>query len=878
MYKRIWIALLFVCLLLSFVAPAYAAEEEEAESVKLRISTEEQLLAFAEECRLDSYSWNLEVSLEADLDLTGIAFEGIPIFSGTFDGNGHTISGVEITVDGSVQGFFRYVTATAVIRDLNIRGSICPGGSRGQVGGIAGSNSGTIENCSFDGVVSGGDYVGGLVGVNTVSGILENGRVQGEVYGNHFVGGMAGKNNGVIRSCVNSAAVNNTAQENSVKLSDITIDSLVSSESASTATDIGGIAGNSNGVIRDCENQGSVGYLLMGYNIGGIAGTQSGYIVNCVNRGEVRGRKEVGGIVGQMEPTALVEYDEDALQILQGQLETMSSIANKTASNVQSTAQALYSQVNELQDQVEDAMDAVSMLLPDMDDPQLPDEDSLQAARNNISSSLSGMSQTLQGMNATTTSAMGTLSNNLYALQNQINAMSATLGNVSETLGGSITDVSDADTEDDLTGKVAGCVNYGDVVADLNAGGIAGAMALENDLDIEEDFTSIGETSLNFESELRAVILDCENHAAVTAQKQQAGGIVGWQSMGLVKNSRNTGDVGAEDADYIGGISGKSGGYIRLCSARCALSGDAYVGGIAGAAVIVTDCRSMVTVSGSERLGAVLGLREEDSSAEETPLSGNYYLSVSEDIGAIDGISYDGLAQPLTEEAFFALEDLPDLFQNVTVTFCFEDGTIRQISLTAGDKLAQSQIPAVPEKAGFVGEWEGLAEADLSHILFDLTFEAKYTGHSVTLQSDALGENGLPILLVQGDFTPDAQVCLTELAETPELEEGETLLGAWHLSLSGSEAVTAARLQIPDGCDGDSAAVQVRGSDGSWKTVELTADGSYLVFPLEDGDDAIALIQLSSSHWLPAVAAAAAAGIVLVCLLIWRRKRRSGKK
>ncbi len=878
MDKRIWIVWLSLCLLLSFAAPACAVEEEAAESVSLRISTEEQLLAFAEECRLDSYSWNLEVSLEADLDLTGMAFEGIPVFSGTFEGNGHTVCGVEITADGSVLGFFRYLTATAVIRNLNIRGSVCPGGSRGQVGGIAGSNSGTIENCSFDGMVSGGDYVGGLAGINTVSGVLESGHVQGEICGNHFVGGMAGKNNGVIRSCMNSAAVNNTAQENSVKLSDITIDSLVSSESSGTATDIGGIAGNSSGVIRDCENQGSVGYLLMGYNVGGIAGTQSGYIVNCVNRGKVLGRKETGGIVGQMEPAALVEYDEDALQILKGQLETMGSLTNKTASNVQSTAQALYSQVNDLQDQVEDAKDAVGMLLPDLDDPQLPDLDSIQAARNNLSSSLSGMGQTLQGMQSTTQSAIGTLSNNLYALQNQISAMSATLGNVSETLGGSIDDVSDADTPDDLTGKVANCVNYGEVLADLNAGGIAGAMALENDLDIEEDLTSIGETSLNFESELRAVILDCENHGAVTAEKQQAGGIVGWQSMGLVRDCRNTGDVGAEDADYIGGISGKSGGYIRTCSARCALSGDAYVGGIAGAAAIVTDCRSMVTVSGSERLGAVLGLREEDSGEEETPLSGNYYLSVAEDMGAIDGISYDGLAQPLPEKAFFALEDLPDLFQNVTVTFCYEDGTERQISLTSGSRLAQSQIPAVPEKAGFTGEWEGLAQADLSHILFDLTFEAKYTAHSVTLQSDALGENGLPILLVQGDFAPDAQVCLTNLAETPELEEGETLLAAWRVSLSGSEAVTAARLQIPDGCDADSASVLVRGSGGSWKTADLTADGSYLVFPLEDGDDAVALIQVSTSDWLLAAAvAAAAAGIALTGLLIWRKKRRSKK-
>lgn len=880
MRKRILSILLCVCFLLAAAVPAYAAETEEAKTARLSISTVERFLTFAEKCRLDSYSQNLEVSLEADLDLSGVDFGGIPSFSGTFAGNGHTISGLEITADGSTLGFFRYLTETAVVRDLHIRGTVAPGGSRGQVGGIVGSNAGRIENCSFEGTVSGGDYAGGLVGVNTVSGIIENGRVKGSICGNHFVGGVVGKNNGVIRGSSNHAAVNSTPQENTVELSDITMESLLNAESINTVTDIGGIAGNSSGVIRDCMNYGSVGYQHMGYNIGGIAGTQSGYILNCENQGQVLGRKEVGGIVGQMEPTALVEYDQDALQILQGQLKTMSGIANKTAANVQGTAEAIYGQVGTLQEQVQDAKDAVGMLIPDKDNPELPDLDSIQAAHNNLSSSLSGMGQTLQGMQATTQSAIGTLSNNLYALQNQISAMSATLGNVSETLGGSITDVSDADTDMDLTGKVEGCVNNGTVLGDLNIGGIAGAMALENDLDPEDDWKIEGENSLNFQSELRAVILNCENGATVTAGKRSAGGIVGWQSLGLVKNSRNTGDLDAEDADYVGGISGQSTGFIRQSSVKCTLSGESYVGGIAGSASIATDCRSMVELKGTEGLGAILGTREDSNTDEEMPVAGNFYLTVSRDFGGIDGISYDGLAQPLTEKEFLALENLPSLFRNVAVTFLFDDGTQRRITVTSGGKLAEALIPDVPEKLGFEGEWEGLAEADLSNIIFNLTFAAKYTAHSVTLQSDAVRENGLPVLLVQGDFTADAAVKLSELDAAPGLGEKETLLETWAMAVSEPERITAARWRLPEGCDAELASVQVRSGDGAWQTVEHTVDGSYLVFVLEDGDDAIALIQTEAPSW-PMFAAGAGGvlvAIALVCLLVWRRKKRSGKK
>ena len=873
MTKRMASFLLCLCLLLSAALPANAKERETPQSMQFTVSSLDSFLTLTEKCRLDSYSENLRVCLNTDLDLTGTGFEGIPVFGGIFEGNGHTIKGLSIAADGSTQGLFRYLTDTAVVQDLNVIGTVRPGGSRSEAGGIAGSNAGQILNCTFTGRVTGNEYIGGIAGINEVSGIIENCRMTGGVYGNHFVGGMAGKNSGVIRGCENEARINDTAQENTVALSDITLDALMSSESANTVTDIGGIAGSSMGVIRECVNCGSVGYQHMGYNIGGIAGTQSGAILNCENNGQIQGRKEVGGIVGQMEPTALIEYEEDALQILQRQLDSMGSTVSATVSNVQNTGDAIISQVGTLQSHVWNAKEAVDTLLPSKEDPELPDQDTIQAAQNTISSSISGMSQTLQGMSATTYSSMGALSTNLYALQNQINAMRSTLGNVSETLGGSITDVSDRDTELDLTGKVAYCVNQGSVLADRNAGGIAGAIAMENDLDPEEDWDISGNNSLNFESELRAVILNCSNTAQVTGRKQNVGGIAGWQSMGLVKESGNSGTVDAEGADHAGGISGQSTGFIRACSAKCEISGSSYVGGIAGSASIATDCRSMVQIhGGTEKLGAILGDAEENRTEEEEPISGNLYLTVSRDIGAVDGISYAGKAQPVERVVFLALENLPEMFRNATIRFRYGNGQERSFTVPLGGEFSADWIPPIPPKSGYAASWEGLEEKDLSEVLFEMTFEVLYSGKTTVIQSENAREDQ-PILLLQGSFTENAQLELTESDAPVPLESGETLVEAWSFTTVGAESLTTARFRLSGEQDAEHVKLLVRNSDQTWRETEFTPEGSYLVFPLESGDNGFALIRTPEIPWVLIAAAGGALVIGLTGILLYRKKR-----
>lgn len=297
MKKKSLSLFLAVALLMGLAAPWASAEDEI-----LHISTAEELEAFAQNCTLMEYSAGLKVQLDADIDLEGKPFYPIPSFSGSFDGGGHTIKNFVLATDGSHQGLFRYLQADGVIRDLNLTGTVDPDSSRCQVGGLVGTNYGTIENCSFNGKVTGLNYVGGIAGENF--GSISGCTAQGSISGKRFTGGIAGYNTGSIYTSENSAEVNTGISPGGLEFEKLNLEtlSLTGAEDTDVVSDSGGIVGFSTGLVEQCRNLGTVGYPHYGYNVGGIAGRQSGHINGCENLGSVYGRKDVGGIVGQMEP------------------------------------------------------------------------------------------------------------------------------------------------------------------------------------------------------------------------------------------------------------------------------------------------------------------------------------------------------------------------------------------------------------------------------------------------------------------------------------------------------------------------------------------------------------------------------------------------
>lgn len=889
--KRISALLLCLLLVLSLPATALAEEAQDSEEGKtLRIARRQQFLDFAENCRLDSYSRNLSVILLTDIDLTGVDFSGIPIFCGNFDGNGHTVSGLSIARDGSNMGLFRYVDASGVIQNLTVSGAVTPDGSRSAVGGIAGHNAGKIQNCFFDGTVSGSDDVGGIAGINAITGIIDGCHSKGVITGDHRVGGVVGNNLGVVRSCNNRSGVNTTAEENQIKLSDISLETITGSESVSTVTDIGGIAGTSSGVIRQSKNRGNVGYQHMGYNVGGIAGTQTGYLYKCENFAQVYGRKEVGGIVGQMEPTTFIEYTEDTMQLLQSQLGTVSNLTGQAFSTIQDGNSDMGVQVDDLYNSLVDAKDALDTLLPNGDEPYPPDRDTIDAAINNANSSLAAAGSSLYAIMDSVNDTADSLSRIMRSIAGQISAMSTTVGNASQNLGGTIEDISDRDTAEILSGKVEKCTNSGAVLGDLNAGGVVGAIAYENRLDPENDLQIGGDNSMNFDTQLRAVILGCENSGSVTAKRQNVGGIVGWMALGLTKDCLSTGSIDAEDANYVGGVAGRSDGYVRRCSAKSAITGNAYVGGIAGEGLTVTDCRSMVQLTGSEKTGAILGFKGEhsgflksesddtDETGEDT-VTGNYYLTVGSDIGAIDGVSYADSAQPLEHDDFVELEGLDPIFKVISVRFVYDDGMMHTVTLAPGEALSPDSIPKLPEKAGYVGRWDGLADADLSDIRFDVSFPAVYTAEWETVQSEPLGESKLPTLLAQGQFSDNTPIQLTQMTKGPAPGVHDKFLEGYAFTLPTGTADT---LRYLPETEQTNVRVMLKGADGSWREVSHTQDGSYLVFAIEDGDESFCLIgsMKKSVSWLPIIGAGGAAMVVLlvVILLVHHRRKKKAVK
>ena len=866
---------LLLCGLIVFGVAATAFAEELAYGNIIAINSLEEFLDFAESCRLDSASQGNFYILNCDIDLTDTDFFGVPIFCGSFDGNGHTVSGLEMTADGSYQGLFRYLTGTAVVKNLTVTGSVKPGGSRSYVGGIAGSNAGQILNCSFSGDVSGTDYIGGIAGINEIGGTIENAAVEGTVHGTHFTGGIVGENKGQILTAVNSAAVNTTVKQNSVDISDITLDNLTGAESAITVTDIGGIAGTSSGTISGCVNQGDVGYQYMGYNIGGIAGSQSGYISNCVNNARIYGRKEVGGIVGQLEPYTTVSFETDTLQILKEQVADLSDMTKRASINAKENFDNIGSLVTKLENHVSDMENAADQLTALLEDPQIESLDdvtamveTIEGLMKTISDAITGIDETVTDLYAAIKDTTSELTSDLENITAQVDVLSSTLDNASDNLGGSALDVSDQDTPEDTDSKVENCQNFGEVLGDLNVGGVVGAIGVENDLDPESDVSIIGEGTLNYAVDVRSVVLSCGNSGAVQARKQRCGGIVGWMSMGLVKGCINTGGVDGTGSSYVGGIVGAAQGYLRSCSAKCTVTGSAYVGGIAGEAAVMTDCRSMVLLeSAQEKSGSLLGWAE-----DREEIAGNYYLAVEKDLGGIDGISYTGCAEPLTREDFLTLEDLNEVFTTVSLYFLFEDGSQQVITAGLGSNVDMEDVPAVPEKEGYVGAWEGLTAESLQDVSFNTVYSLSYTANGMVIESDLTNEKGLPYLLAQGQFHPGDSLILEEL-ETDGI-------AAWTFHIPDGDSAESVRCLVPEGYDGENLVVSLRGADGSWREAPCTVSGSYLVVAVAEGDDAIRISEKPADYtpWIIIAAAVAVIAVAVVIIIVVKKLKKKKRK
>ena len=1053
--KRIqkWSALFMaVTLLFTLAAPAALAAENT-----VTIKTAEDLAELSRNCTLDTWSQGKTVILENDLDLHGIDFTPIPTFSGTFQGNGHTISGLTLTGSGNVRGLFRYIQTGATVQDLTVMGTIHPNGHQDDLGLLAGSNAGRLLNCTASGTVMGDNRIGGLVGANETGGELVGCSFSGSVTGKHSAGGVVGENCGTLTRCSNSGSINTHDLEDDPKTDYTNLAQLNSMENVPAYTDVGGVAGYSKGTIQSCSNSGSVGYDQIGYNIGGIAGRSTGWLDGCVNTGSVSGRKDVGGIVGQLEPEVLQTFSEDFLDKLLAQLDTLQDIMDRTANHADSISDSVHAQmddltgkvrdtkdiakdltdamtdwanggidqINELSariswalDQLDDIMDdavgltkeldtliselekvrksllsasgagsdAAAELKTAVDDLQsaagklakvLPEISSamedvlnalqgsgdLMAALNDLATALNDLSDAfdsledasgslkelldslsalgeavdnalrqLKYVNDALDAVNGKLKDVTVGLDNMIHELSEKPDIKIDPIGPDITDKGDAlsdamdalldsgealnqllsDSADTLIadlkavnnqfrsitnlirseksdwnqdqskskedqirdhfqdlsdscdparqhdGRISASENKGEITGNTNLGGIVGSMGIEIDFDPDGDVTKVGDYSLNFHYQTRALLTGCTNSGTVTGRNDYAGGIVGQAYIGQITSCQSYGAV-STDGSYVGGIAGRSDSSIRLSWAKCALSGEDYVGGIAGYGKTISDCRSLVTVDGGAYTGAIAGDVDEDGSVTGC-------LFTHETLGAIDGISYAGKAESAAFDALCAGDTVPKTFSQMELTFRADSKVVAVVPFQYGRGI--DSLPEIPAKKGFSAVWPDL---DYTHLTASQTLDAIYTPYTSSLTDDT---QTLPQILVDGSFSSRATVSHTSEPVSWTDAKGTARTGTAVTVTVDDPDMTAisytVHYRLPE--DGKRYDLWVKTESG-WEKQDSTVDGSYLLFT-SDRETVTFCVQERTASPLLWVLLAVLILLALMLVVIRIRKKR----
>lgn len=925
--KKVIAAVCLLALLITTGVPAAFAEEDAPNTI--HIASVDDLRQLAVDCALDTYSEGLTVILDTDLDLSGVEFYAIPLFNGTFEGCDHSITGLYPAGASSYQGLFRYIRDTGVVRDLHVYGSVAPDGRYDNIGGLAGYSSGTLENCSFEGRVAGNNYVGGLVGKN--AGIIMGCSFSGHVDGKRFTGGIAGYSEGVIRGCINTGTINTTVSEAVLSLEDITSAStmpleLLSAEDENVVSDSGGIAGYSSGILLNCVNRGNVGYQHYGYNVGGIAGRQSGYLSGCLNYAEILGRKDVAGIVGQMEPyLEIVESVNLADEILllndylnavsqdladmsaelqeaQDEMDSSSLISDSglgvkgsisradeeavtgsTSGTISSgSASSSSGGISRTGGEISNEdMDSARDQIKDQTDLEIPEEigaDEVNAVSDDLYSDVDGMNRIIGILSSSSGYAAEDLTNANDQFSRVLMLMSNALGGASNYEV--FDDVSDELGEADLEGRVSLNENYGDVDADNNVGGIIGSMGIEYEFDLEDTLVeTIGANGIvSTTYDAKCVSSENVNYGSVTAKKDRAGGIAGSSELGAVTLCQSYGAVESSDGGYVGGVVGYSSTVIRGCYAMCSLQGSSYVGGIVGYGNEITDCVSLIQTDASHACtGAIAGWADMTA-----PGAVDRNLYVHESLGAVDGISYTGLAMPVSYEELLLMENLPDAFRSLRLTFLADGHVVKELIVDYGGSVAAEDIPAVPEKAGYTGMWENF---ETDELYFSATIEAIYVEHQTALASQLTRDDSpMSVVLLEGDFGDDVTIALAPYGKAgASIHNGDTL-ETWSLQVGTSDGRDigsyTVRYLTPELSRGSHRLAIYVLNDGVWTEVSTGTNGSYTTFSAE-GDSlvfsAVEMRGIEPKTIVLIAAAMIAVSSVAIILTISIKRKKLGK-
>ena len=240
----------------------------------------------------EEWKLGINITLTDNIDLTDIDWTPIgkddnKAYTGTFDGNGKTITGLTVTGSYKYAGLFGDIDENGTVKNVVLEGvQITSDNSSGYAGGVAGDSWGTIENCSVSGSVSGTTFAGGVVGSQwggSITGCNSSATVKGVI----FAGGIAGETN------------SGASLTGCYATSDVTVENDGTNNSHA-----GGVVGyNGGGTLTACYATGSVTGSGSGtIYVGGVTGSNNlGILTACYHaKGDVSGPTgTTGGVAGR---------------------------------------------------------------------------------------------------------------------------------------------------------------------------------------------------------------------------------------------------------------------------------------------------------------------------------------------------------------------------------------------------------------------------------------------------------------------------------------------------------------------------------------------------------------------------------------------------
>ncbi|MCM1155509.1 MAG: hypothetical protein NC314_02920 [Roseburia sp.] len=578
-------------------------------------------------------------------------------------------------------------------------------------------------------------------------------------------------------------------------------------------------------------------------------------------------------------------------------LETMSDIVLAHQSQMTEGA------VNELKDAVGYTQDASGNLqaagneakniadtlngMPDIEMPLLGD--GYRSKTNSLTSNLQGLSENIGYLNGEMSTTNDVLLADLEELNNQFSTImrlytDAIDGVLDMDYSNIYEDNSEEDAETSTDATIAECDNSGTVRGDINIAGIAGTMAIEYDFDLESDVTGIEDAKLNSTFLTKCVLRGNVNSGKITAQKNCAGGISGLQEMGTILWCENYGKIVSSTGSYVGGITGESRSHINKSYAKCSLSGDEYVAGIAGYASSITDCCAMVRVQEATAFyGAIAGKTD-----EEGEIAGNFF--VSEEIAGIDRISYSGKAEPLAYKDMLDVEGLPEKFRMMTISFYADEEEVETLECPYGGMVSSGMYPDIPVKEGFYADWN---IKELRNVTQDEDVTVEYVRYLTTIASGEMRANAQSVLLVDGMFEKEAVLEVSGLAADNDVS-GESgsgdsglsgiasgdIVERWQVSFTGDgNREHQFRYQAPQG-ETEDVSIYVKTGD-TWVKADTELMGIYHLFSAEGTDlEIMACVHVKGimDYMVYIITGTVVLAAVVILIVMKVRKKKKAKR